>query len=65
MRRMTRRNMVAASAASIAIAHYQAFGWGSAAKDTKRKFTMDLSWGAIGVRANQLQAIKYLSLIHI
>ena len=59
MRRMTRRNMVAASAASIAIARYQTLGWGSAANDTKRKFTMDLSWGAIGVRANQLQAIKY------
>lgn len=59
MHRMTRRSMVAASAASIAFAHYQAFGWESAAKNTKRKFTMDLSWGAIGVQANQIQAIKY------
>ena len=59
MHQMTRRTMVAASAASIAIVPYQAFGWLSAANETKRKFTMDLSWGAIGVRANQLQAINY------
>ena len=59
MLRTTRRRMIAASAASIALAHYQTFGWESAAKDKKRKFTMDLSWGAIGVRANQLQAINY------
>ena len=51
--------MLATSAASIAIAQCQAFGSESAVKNTKRKFTMDLSWGAIGVRANQLQAINY------
>ena len=59
MHRMTRRSMLAASAASIAIAHAPILARESVAKGKKRKFTMDLSWGAIGVRANQQQAIQY------
>jgi sugar phosphate isomerase/epimerase len=51
--------MLAASAASIAMACNQTFGREAATKNSTRKFTMDLSWGAIGVRANQLQAIEY------
>ncbi len=34
-------------------------GGGFAAGNQTRKFTKDLSWAAIGVRANQLQAIEY------
>ena len=59
MRQMTRRSMLASCAASIAMPRSQSFGWESAAEDKTRKFTMDLSWGAIGIRANQRQAIEY------
>ena len=59
MRRMTRRSMLAACTTSIAMARDETFSWESAAEDKKRKFTMDLSWGAIGVRANQRQAIEF------
>lgn len=60
MRRITRRDMIAASAATaIAIAQTRTFGWESTIAERGRKFTLDLSWGAIGVRTNQLQAIEY------
>ena len=51
--------MLGATAAALA-AMKQAdanAGRGSA----KRKFTMDLSWGAIGVRASQTEAVEYAS----
>jgi sugar phosphate isomerase/epimerase len=52
--------MIAASAATVAaIARSRTFGWEPTIADRRRKFTLDLSWGAIGVRTNQIQAIEY------
>ncbi|MBI2478416.1 MAG: sugar phosphate isomerase/epimerase [Planctomycetia bacterium] len=62
MRTMTRRGMIAASAAALtAVTQMQTFGLEPTIADRKRKFTLDLSWGAIGVRTDQMQAIEYAS----
>jgi sugar phosphate isomerase/epimerase len=60
MKRLSRRRMLAASAAmATALTQSRSYGWEPANEDVTRKFTMDLSWGAIGVRTNQIQAIEY------
>lgn len=56
---INRRQMIAASAGAITMTSVgRALNTTAAAKSTaKRQFTKDLNWGAIGVRATQLEAI--------
>ncbi|MEW4486471.1 sugar phosphate isomerase/epimerase family protein [Thalassoglobus sp. JC818] len=56
---MNRRSMLSATAASIAMACSPATRWVTAAQGSKRQFTKDLTWGAIGVQTDQRQAIEY------
>ena len=53
--RLSRRDVLAASAGAISMAASSSV---FAASNSKRKFTVDLRWGSIGVKANQRQAIE-------
>lgn len=53
--KLTRRNLIATTAGAIALAATPRLG---AASDKKRRFTIDLRWGSIGVKANQTEAIE-------
>lgn len=60
MNGMTRRNMISAtSGAVLAMPFTRSLGKVVSAADSKRKFTLDLNPGAIGVGANQVEAIEY------
>jgi sugar phosphate isomerase/epimerase len=60
MNSITRRNMISTTAgALLSMPVAQSFGKGAAAVDSKRTFTIDLNWGAIGVQADQVEAIDY------
>jgi len=58
---INRRNMIAVSAGAIALSPIGRILNASPAATSAatRRFTKDLNWGAIGVRATQLQAIDY------
>ncbi|MCH2202374.1 MAG: sugar phosphate isomerase/epimerase, partial [Fuerstiella sp.] len=57
---MNRRSMMTSSAATVAAISFPSSLIRGASRDrATRKFTLDLNWGAIGVEANQLQAIEY------
>lgn len=60
---VTRRQMLAATATAAVAVRSAAFSGPPAAVEpfpsTVRKFTMDLNWGAIGVKATQFQALAY------
>lgn len=57
--KLDRRNAIVASAAAISVAATSnANAFPNPDTDSKRKFTLDLRWGSIGVKANQMQAIE-------
>ena len=53
--KFSRRDILAASAGALSLA---ATSTGLAASNPKRKFTVDLRWGSIGVKATQTEAIE-------
>ncbi|MEO2035610.1 MAG: TIM barrel protein [Planctomycetaceae bacterium] len=60
MNQLTRRNMMTSSAAALAgLPLARTLSGTPANAEPARRFTLDLNWGAIGVRANQLEAIEY------
>lgn len=60
MNGITRRSMIrTTSGALLTMPFTGSSGKVAPAADWKRKFTLDLNWGAIGVGANQVEAIEY------
>ncbi len=58
MSQLTRRHMIAATAAGLAAVHSQS-GFGRVSSAAPRSFTLDLNWRSVGVQADQRQAVDY------